>query len=181
LIDDRAPLDELAGRRLDEKVSCGSDREVACALETQVDDMGVDARREHEVVLQPVLTAVVDEIYARIDISIANRIVGRYVGNPPARVVADEVVASAGQLSAYIHPVGRVRPQEANGHHRASRYSIRHGVGRQITRDVLLVWHGARSPERQHCLCGSKKQHVATPARAKLHSRIGLTPISLKS
>ena len=52
-----------------------------------------------EVVLKLALSAVVDQVNARVDASVAHLAVGWNMGTPVCRIISHEVVVVAGQLS----------------------------------------------------------------------------------
>ena len=73
---------------------------------------GIGARGHHKIVLELSLRAVVDEIHARIDALVLHASVGRNVGAPLLRVVANEVIALARQLPRTNHGRPRVGPHQ---------------------------------------------------------------------
>src|SRR5439155_69045 len=69
------------------------------ALERQRDGLGIGAGGDHEVVFELPLVTVVDEVDARIEVLIPDLCVRGNVDTPLLRIIADEVVAFARQLT----------------------------------------------------------------------------------
>ena len=70
---------------------------VVGAREGKSDATGVRARGKHEVVLQLLLVAVVNQVDPRVNVLVLDPAEGGDVGVPLPRVVAGEVVARAGK------------------------------------------------------------------------------------
>src|SRR5688500_12588803 len=69
------------------------------AGDVECDVRGRGAGPEHEVVLELLLSAVVHQVDAGVDVVVRDSRVSRNTGSPPARVIANEVTGSAGQLT----------------------------------------------------------------------------------
>ena len=68
--------------------------------------------RDHEIVFQLPLVAVVNQVYARIHALILYLGVARNIGAPLFRIAADEVVRLAGQLVESRHARRAIRAHE---------------------------------------------------------------------
>ena len=90
---DRFLLREIARVRLEHKVAVVDRfRSLSHAVETHVDALRVRARREHEIVFELALLAVVDDVDAGIDVAVAHFAETRHAGAPRGRIVAREIV-----------------------------------------------------------------------------------------
>ena len=80
------------------ELALGIDLHAIRALEVEHDALRIRAGCNDEVVFELALVAVVDEVDAGIDLAVVHLRVGRHVGPPLRRIVADEVIRSSGQF-----------------------------------------------------------------------------------
>jgi hypothetical protein len=156
LIDQRLVLAELAAGEVEDEVAAGVDAELACSREIELDDFRVGARRNDEVVLEAALVAVENDIYAGLGIPIPHPCEMRDTGAPAGGVVAEEIVAGAGQRVEGVKARAGIGSEEIHGE-----------------RDIPF--------QAQHGLDGAQKQGVAGAACQVVDLRIGLSGVALES
>jgi hypothetical protein len=91
----------LARSQIQYQVAVGVDGGSPRSLQTETDRRRVRPGMDDEVVLQPALVAVVDDVDPGIGVAVLDAPVVDHVGEPARRIVAEEVVAAPGQ---WIHP-----------------------------------------------------------------------------
>ena len=112
-------LDHLIAAQPDHQCAVAVHPQLLGALKPDVDRPRIGPRRHHEIVFQQLLIAVVHQVDAGINSRILHRAIGRDVGAPLAGIVADEIVALAGQ---------RVGPGHTGMRIGASQFHAKHGV-----------------------------------------------------
>src|SRR5437667_11434611 len=98
LIDYGLVLANITLRSVQQQVAAGVDFHFLSALETKFDDLGVRAGRHDEIVFQLSLIAVVDQVDARIHLTVLDFRIRSYVGPRLLGVVSNEVVDLPWQL-----------------------------------------------------------------------------------
>src|SRR6266849_8397299 len=127
-------------------------------FEVEHDPLWVRPRCDDEVVLELALVAVVDKVDAGIDVAVLHLRVGRDVGPPLRRIVADEVIRLSGKL---------LKPADArlgrHTHEAYTEYDIR-----------------VRPCEHEHRLVGGEIEAVAGAAREEAYVVVRLATIRLE-
>ena len=98
LVGDGGVFDHVSARGVQDEVALGVKRFPRDAAKRQPDGAGARAGLDHEVVLELLLIAVVDQVDAAVDAVVGHLGVVGDVGVPLRGVVADEVIAHAGLL-----------------------------------------------------------------------------------
>src|ERR1019366_5724696 len=92
---DRLMFDNLAASNADNQVAVSIESQPLGPSEAEFNLPGIGFRREHEVVLQLALVAVVNQVHPGIDLPILHSAKCRNIALPLGRIFADEVVALA--------------------------------------------------------------------------------------
>ena len=152
------------------------------ARKGKADSARIGARRHDEIVLQPALVPMIDQIDARVDARELHLSVGRYPGTPPPRIAADEVIRLTRKLLSrrgYRVPIGADQPhsEQLNFGFRVpfERFDFRSGGVGPMER-----W--ARGwLQRENGFRRSDEEGVSGAFGQKLHARVGLARVRLKS
>ncbi len=159
LIGDRGVFDHVSARGVQDEVALGIKRFPRDAVKRQPDGAGARAGLDHEVVLELLLVAVVDQVDAAVDTLVGHLGVVGDVGVPLRRVVADEVVTHAGLLVETDGVGAGVRPDELHGH--------------DVAAIALLQLH--------HGAGGCQERRVAGTLGQEVDPRIGLALVDLEA
>src|SRR6185503_9243313 len=101
LIGHRCLPGHVAAGGMEDEVPRAVEAQAGDALEAQTDDLRARPGGDHEVVLDlPLVRAVVHEVHTAVDPVVADRAIAREAGAPGGGIVADEVMALAGQRRA---------------------------------------------------------------------------------
>src|SRR5690348_8467363 len=103
LVNDRLVFDYLAAGKADNQVAVSIEPQPFGAAETEFNLPWVGTRREHEVILQFALVAIVNQVHAGIDLLILHFAKGRNIAPPPGRILADKVIGFACQFIDSTH------------------------------------------------------------------------------
>ncbi len=159
----------------------------ASARETNVDCLRVAARRDHKIVFQLALIAVIDQIDPWVHFPIADLAIVHYIRPPIARIFSEEIVCRARQL---------IRAGDLRILISADQMHSQHSVGvcRFLTRAGEIAEAGHRKSsaltglslataggEGQYGFILGEENGVARTAGKKFHSRISLARVGFKA
>jgi hypothetical protein len=99
LVDHRPAVRYPSGAGLQSQIAFPVDFDIPSAAKGQPDGTPGCARRHYQIVFQPVLVSIVDEVNAGIEIPIFDALVERHSGAPLFRTCAHKVVGSPGLWS----------------------------------------------------------------------------------
>src|SRR5207302_4626214 len=170
LIDNWLAESQLRTLGLHHQIPLGIYLESFCAWKCHPDGLGVTPRRHHKVVFQLSLVAVIDQVNARVNLPIADLGIGGNVAPPLRRIVAEEVVALAGQFFDPGDLPCRPRPNRLHTENGILRLWILSSQER-----VEFAAGAGGSTERQHRLVGGQIHRVSAAPRKKLRAPTGLT------
>ena len=117
LINERSVLNHVAAGGVQDEVTLGIDFKIHNTLESQFDGFRVSPGRNHKVVFQLALVAVVNQVYSRIYLLIFNPEVSGYIGVPLLGIIADEVVDLSRLLLPSEYSRLRVRAYQLHTQH----------------------------------------------------------------
>ena len=153
LVEYRRLFDQLAAGGLEDQVTLAVELRAEGSLERHRDDAGIGPRRDHEIVFELAVVAVIDQIDALIHIPIRHFAVIGNIGVPLRGVVADQVIALIRQQ---IHPRHGRRGIGAGELHL-------HGVlrrGRRLAGRRLLQGQGAAGRRQEQRIAGAMRQVI---------------------
>src|SRR5208282_2662912 len=142
----------------------------------------VRARRHDKVIFQLPLVAVVNQVNGGINSLVLHLRVGWHVRSPLPRIVAEEVVALAGQFIQTSNLGCRIGPAESHPQHAAGFGRSYFGPRRESdTSDLRLIRVRLIAAQCEHGFIPGEEKRVSTGARQKLYPRIGLSLILLEA
>ena len=178
LVNDGFVLAYVALCRMQHEVALRVDLEFLRAREAEHDLLRVRSGRDDEVVLELPLVAVIDEIDPAIDLAVMHLGIGRHIGAPSRRILADEVVRLAGEFVAPAHKWLARRTHEAHAEH--GRIRLNPPVGTRLRAAHVAFRVRARLREDEDRLAGGEIKIVAGTARKEAHVLMRLAAVRLE-
>ncbi|HEV3204752.1 MAG TPA: hypothetical protein VGY77_10225, partial [Gemmataceae bacterium] len=182
LINHRAVLHHRTYRRLQHQLALGIDRQPISTWESQADGAGVSPRGQLKVVFEMLLTAVVNQVDAGVDLLIFDFAIGRYIGVPLGRIVAEQVIDLSRQWVLPHGYRGGVAAQHVHAHDGGQSFRL----GRRVDAGGQLGAIGINAAACQtrlgrvhdhYRVRATEEQTVARAAGEELHRGIRLTHV----
>src|SRR5580698_4614767 len=156
--------------------------QLSSARKMKPDRFRTGPRRNHKVIFQLPLVAVIDQINAGIHTGVLDFGISRYSTVPLGRVIAEEVVSCAGQGIAAGYSNSAAGAGQLHPHYIGLRSVARRSRLKYIAGLPAGLRIGAiRLAQRQHRRRIREKQRISAASRKELHRLVGLTLVGLKA